>query len=193
MIQPFPGMAISVLTFAGMQQRSITKALFFVFVGLGFCYCEVAAAGVVSLADARQQLGLGIGYSALDGGVLVDYPVVVIVDPDPPLGLQDANLSLSDARTDFSVLCSTALTSALGEDIVAANGSAYAEASWGGSPPSNALDVHGGVAAMFELGFVTSMSQIELLIQGELVVQLFNNKARTPKKYSLIRDCCLAV
>lgn len=106
------------------------------------CILGVTAFGnLITMIDAEQQAAGTIRYK---DGFAEENPIedhYDPIDPETPLGLENADLSVSFSNSGYSVSTSliTDLTSV--ENQITAEGSAFASAEWG-SAPAGAWDVH---------------------------------------------------
>lgn len=134
-------------------------------VSLHFLMVTAAWADLITVTDAEQYVGAGIGYLS-DG---TDYRVIDELVPDPPQGPGDADLNISLAQYGVSV--SGSLTSVFEEDHFTANGSCTASSEWGDNP-SEAKDVHGGSGSRFVLHFTRGSSPAYFSITGQINVDI---------------------
>ena len=120
---------------------------------------------LITLADAEQYVGAGIGYKTNE----IDNRYIDEIIPDPPQGLGDADLNISLAQYGVSV--SGSLASVFEDGRFTANGSSTASSEWGNNP-SEADDVHGGSGASFTLHFTTVSTPAYLSITGQISVSM---------------------
>lgn len=138
---------------------------------------SVAMGGEITLTDAEQQIGGTIGYK-YDGG---DYALLGNIIPDSPQGLSDANLNLFLEIN--AVTIDANLYSSFYEDLIVANGSAYAFAQFidppiidpSTDPPEVADDVHGGCSSKFIAHFNTDLTSVRLNINGRIDIEIEGN------------------
>ena len=116
---------------------------------------------LITITDAEQYVGAGIGYTTED----IDNRYLDEIIPDPPQRLGDAYLNISLAQYGVSV--SGELTSVFEDGRYTANGSSTASSEWGNNP-SGANDVHGGSGASFTLNFTKGATPAYLHITGQI-------------------------
>ncbi|MBN2592756.1 MAG: hypothetical protein JXA81_04550, partial [Sedimentisphaerales bacterium] len=124
-----------------------------------------ARADLITITDAEQCVGAGIGYKTKD----IDNRYIDEIIPDPPQGLGDADINISLAQYGVSV--SGSLASVFEDDRFTANGSSIASSQWG-SNPSEADDVHGGSGASLILHFTKGSTPAYLHITGQISVNI---------------------
>ena len=134
-------------------------------VPLQFAKVTATSADLVTITNAEQQIGAGIGYQT-DG---IDHRFIDELIPDPPQGLTDADLNISLAQYGVSV--SGSLASVFEDGRFTANGSSTASSEWGNNP-SGADDVHGGSGASFTLRFTKGSTPAHLHIIGQTSVSM---------------------
>lgn len=137
--------------------------------------CSSAMAGLITVTDAEQGVGGGIGYSSAG----VDYPYVDQLIPDPPQGPGDAKLDISLTQYGVSILWS--LASVFGEDYVIATGSGTASSDWD-DHPTDADDVHGGGGSRFAIDFATGSVPVYLRIKGRLMITIVGSADFHPEE-----------
>ncbi len=128
---------------------------------------SVATGNPITITDAEQQVGSGIGYTINQ----VPYVAVEELDPSVPQGIGNANLNVSIAELAYSASGAAFLTSLFGADQITVNGSTDVSATWL-TPPTDADDIHVGAASSFLLRFVAESSLEQLNINGEIEVGL---------------------
>ncbi len=128
-------------------------------VPLQFAMVTAAWADSITITDAEQCVGAGIGHES-DG---IDHRFMDELIPDPPQGPGNADLNISLAQYGVSV--SGSLDSVFEDDHVTANGSSSASSEWS-DYPSRANDVHGGSGASFVLHFTRGSTPAHFHITG---------------------------
>jgi hypothetical protein len=134
-------------------------------VSLQFAMAATASADLITITDAEQQVGAGIGYQTND----TDHRYIDELIPDPPQGPGDADLNISLAQYGVSV--SGSLVCIFEDGRFTANGSSTASSEWG-SNPSEADDVHGGSGSSLILRFTKGSTPAYLHITGQISVNI---------------------
>jgi hypothetical protein len=124
-----------------------------------------ALGGLITMADAEQQVGAKIGWMPTSGGQEIIISETYV--PVTPQGLGDADLNIW--LEDIGVSSSASLVSAFVEDQFSANGSTTASATWG-DQPIGAYDVHGVGDSRFSAIFFTNPSPAYFHIDGHIDV-----------------------
>jgi len=134
-------------------------------------------ADLITVTDAEQQVGAGIGYHT-DG---IDNRYIDELIPDPPQGPGNADLNISLAK--YGVCVSASLVSMFEEDHFTANGSSAASSEWGDGP-SEAQDVHGGDGSLFALHFISGLLPVYLHIKGQISASMDGSTHLYPEETS---------
>jgi hypothetical protein len=137
--------------------------LTFIAAALQIAMHATVRADLITLTDAEQFIGAGIGYKT-NG---IDNRYIDEIIPDPPQGLGDADLNISLAQ--YGVSLSGSLASVFEDGRFNADGSSIASSNWGNNP-YEADDVHGGSGASFVLHFTKVSTQAYLHITGQISV-----------------------
>jgi hypothetical protein len=135
------------------------------------------SADLITVTDAEQQVGAGIGY--FSNGT--DYKVIDEFIPDPPQGPGDADLNVS--LTQYGVPVSGSLVSVFEEYRFTANGSSTASSEWGDGP-SGSQATHGGSGSVFVLRFTSISSPAYLHVKGEVQAKMDGSTNLYPEETS---------
>ena len=157
------------------EQRKNILWMIISMVLLGQLTVGVAMGDLITITDAKQQVGSGIGYTVDN----VDYLVTEVLDPTSPQGIGNANLSVSILESGYSASGNASLISTFAADQVTANGSTEVSAEWL-SPPIGADDIHVGAGSSFIMTFVTGASPVFFDIDGAIAIGLVNYPSLHP-------------
>lgn len=144
---------------------------------LGQLIVGAAMGNPITITDAEQQVGSGIGYTIGQ----VDNVAVEELAPSVPQGIGNANLNVSIAELAYSASGATFLTSLFAADQVTANGSTDVSATWL-TPPSGADDIHVGAFSSFLMTFVTGASPVLFDIDGAIEIGLVGYPSLHPEE-----------
>jgi hypothetical protein len=145
--------------------NNVLKRIVLFIVVTQFVLCTAAQADLINITGASQQVGGEIGFAV----GTTDTPLQSQFDPTNPLGLENADLSVSFSNSGVSL--SGSLISVFLGDQVTANGSAFASGVWG-SQPGGADDVHGGGASIFSLSFTRESSPAYFYVNGQIDIDV---------------------
>ena len=138
---------------------------------------NAAKADMITVTDAEQYVGGGIGYKS-EG---VFYDVIQEYDPTiPPQGMGNADLGVS--ISDYDVTANALLNSLFGIDAIAVEGSANTSSEWSLRLNESLTEVYGGSVSSFLMNFSTDLSSVVFNINGTIEVSLSGYPDLEPKE-----------